>query len=104
MKVYFGILASRRDVEQQFDVKLAKDIRIKFAFYDIDGYDGHAVVVFEQGGKLYMVEGSHCSCYGLEDQWEPTEETVQTLARYDLYCLQDAGLTGVWKRRFKVAA
>lgn len=100
MKVYFGTFETRKDVADQFEVKLAKDIRIKFAYYDIDGYDGHAIVVFEQGGKLYMVEAWHCSCYGLEDQWSPTEETLETLARYDLYALREAGLTPVWQRRF----
>jgi hypothetical protein len=105
MKVYYGNFTSRKDVEEEFEVKLPRDIHIKFAHYDIDGYEGSAVVVYEQGGKLYMVEGSHCSCYGLEGQWQPAEETPATLATYELYGLRDAGLLPVWKRRFpKVAA
>jgi hypothetical protein len=45
-----------------------------FALYnEVDGYDGDAKVVFMDGGKLYMVSGSHCSCAGLEGQWEPEE-------------------------------
>lgn len=104
MKVYFGNFESKRDVADEFRVKLDKDIRIKFAHYSYEDYSGHAVVVYEQGGKLYSVEASCCSCYGLEDQWEPVEETLETLASYDLYSLREAGLTDVWKRRFKVAA
>ena len=30
-------------------------------------------MLFEQNGKLYEVHGSHCSWYGLEEQWEPEE-------------------------------
>lgn len=33
------------------------------------GHDGH----------LYEVHGSHCSCYGLEDQWEPEIVTIQAI-------------------------
>lgn len=29
---------------------------------------------------LYEVNGSHCSCYGLEGQWEEEETTVEALA------------------------
>lgn len=30
-------------------------------------------------GKYYEVFGSHCSCYGFEDQWEPEETTLEYL-------------------------
>lgn len=40
---------------------------------------GYAFVLFERDGKLYEVNGSHCSCYGLEDQWDPEETTVEAL-------------------------
>lgn len=30
-------------------------------------------------GKLYEVNGSHCSCYGFEGQWSPEETTVDYL-------------------------
>ena len=48
-------------------------VNIIFASYTYEAYEGFAVVIFERGGKLYEVYGSHCSCYGLEDQWEPEE-------------------------------
>jgi hypothetical protein len=50
-----------------------KDINILFASYGTDNYSGDAWVLFEQNGKLYEVNGGHCSCYGLEGQWEPDE-------------------------------
>lgn len=103
MKVYFGDFDSRANVERQFEVKLDKSVHIKFAVYE-SGWEGSAAVVFEQDGKLYLVEGSHCSCYGLEGQWEPTEETLETLARYHLRAVEEAGVSAVWQRRFGVAA
>jgi hypothetical protein len=46
---------------------------IIFASYTYEDYYGEALVLFEKGGKLYRGGGSHCSCYGLEEQWEPEE-------------------------------
>ena len=43
------------------------------AAYKLESYEGHAWVVYRVGGKYYSVEGSHCSCHGLEDQWNPEE-------------------------------
>lgn len=30
-------------------------------------------------GVLFENHGSHCSCYGFENQWEPEETTVESL-------------------------
>jgi hypothetical protein len=49
------------------------DGEILFASYTMNQYDGTAYVLFHNKGKLYEVEGSHCSCYGLERQWKPQE-------------------------------
>lgn len=43
-----------------------------FAVYDNAGCEGDALVIFSDGDEYGVVEGSHCSCYGLEDQWKPT--------------------------------
>jgi len=53
--------------------------RILIASYRLDGYEGAAFVLFERDGKLYEVFASHCSCYGLEGQWEPEEVTAAAL-------------------------
>jgi hypothetical protein len=37
-------------------------------------------VIFEKDGKLWEVNGSHCSCYGLEGQWQPEETTWEAIA------------------------
>jgi hypothetical protein len=49
------------------------------ADYAYGDYDGSAYVLFEKDGKLYEVSGGHCSCYGLEGQWEPAEISVEAL-------------------------
>lgn len=56
-----------------------KNINILFASYGQANYSGDAQVLFEQNGKLYEVNGGHCSCYGLEGQWNPEEVDLKEL-------------------------
>lgn len=56
-----------------------KDDNILFATYTYEEYSGEAFVLFERKGKLYEVNGSHCSCYGLEGQWSPEEVNLKEL-------------------------
>ena len=56
-----------------------KDVNILFASYGNANYSGEAWVLFEQDGKLYEVNGGHCSCYGLEDQWSPEDVMLEEL-------------------------
>jgi hypothetical protein len=60
-------------------IKKYDNINVLFAAYGTDNYSGDAFVLFEQDGKLYEVNGSHCSCYGLEGQWEPEETRLDAL-------------------------
>ena len=46
-----------------------------YANYTYEDYRGQAIVFFIHDGRIYEVNGSHCSCHGLEDQWEPEEVT-----------------------------
>ena len=78
-KVYYGEFESREDVEREFDVTLAADVVIRFARYDAPSYEGYAMIVYEQGDKVYEVHGSHCSCFGLEGQWTPEETSWEAL-------------------------
>lgn len=41
------------------------------ASYTYEDYSGSAYVLFRKDGKLWEVNGGHCSCYGLEGQWVP---------------------------------
>lgn len=61
------------------DIEQLKKAKIVFAYYDHEDYEGSAFVLFKQGRKFYEVYGGHCSCYGLEGQWEPEETSVKEL-------------------------
>ena len=60
-------------------LKKHKEDKILFASYTYEGYEGSAWVLFTNQGKLYEVNGSHCSCNGLEGQWEPEEVNLVEL-------------------------
>ena len=78
MKVYFEGFGCLEDVVSNFNLssEQLEGVEILYAMYDSADYEGWAEVIFRKDGKLYEVHGSHCSCYGLEDQWEPTETTA----------------------------
>jgi len=71
----------RQENKVRMNVALIKyaDVNILFAAYGYANYSGDAFVLFEQNGKLYEVNGSHCSCYGLEDQWCTEETSLEAL-------------------------
>lgn len=66
-----------KDHEEEFEIFDGVDIL--FASYGYQNYQGDAFVLFEQEGNLFEVNGSHCSCYGLEGQWDPTPVSVEEL-------------------------
>ncbi len=49
------------------------------ASYSYEDYSGSAFVLYRKDGQLFEVNGGHCSCYGLEGQWEPESTTKQAL-------------------------
>jgi hypothetical protein len=79
--IFTGSFDSVKDIMEQFQITPADLVgkNILFASYDCGGYDGEAFVIFEENGSLYEVHGSHCSCYGLEGQWEPELTTKAAL-------------------------
>lgn len=52
---------------------------IVFADYTCRSYTGEARVYYRKDGIWFEVHGSHCSCYGLEGQWEPEQTTKEAL-------------------------
>lgn len=81
MNVFLGNFGSRQDVVEQFSLG-ENDLRgykILFAWYGYGSYDGSAFVLVSRGRKLYEVNGSHCSCYGLEGQWSLEATSVDAL-------------------------
>lgn len=78
MSFYNGF-NDKEDVERQFHTKLADDIQILYAHYNQDNYEGEAIVIYSQNDKLFEVHGSHCSCHGLEDQFNPESCTYEDI-------------------------
>ncbi len=78
MSVYHDLFEGWEDVQREFGMK-EPEPEVLFAAYEDDSYSGEALVVFKRGGKLWTVHGSHCSCYGLEEQWDAEQATPQQL-------------------------
>lgn len=86
-KIYFDNWENKEQMIKDFNIFNLEDIEgfeILFAAYGYGSYDGSAVVIAKKDGKLYMTEGGHCSCYGLEDQWRPTEIDAKQLLIHEL--------------------
>jgi hypothetical protein len=79
MSCYLEEFSSRASIEQEYGVKLADDVEILIAWYGYGSYCGNSFVLYRIGEQLYEVNGSHCSCFGLEGQWEPEETTLAAL-------------------------
>ncbi len=65
------------DVQDRFEMNDPEPDEVLYAQYDIDGYEGSALVIYRNGDKFYYVRGAHCSCYGLEGQWDPEEYSAE---------------------------
>ena len=75
------------NVDQIFDdYQVTEDDRpyckIILGYYIYESYQGDSFVLFldSRDNKLYEVNGSHCSCYGLEDQWKPELVDLESLS------------------------
>jgi len=108
--MYSGTWSSKEEVANEFRVDLGPEVQIIFAHYsgyysaDEGDYEMWAHVLFRNAtnGKVYEVHGSHCSCYGLEHQWEPSEVSIHDVVR-DLSnpANQEWGARGVVRERLK---
>lgn len=71
-KVYHDIFESWADVRGEFQTEHAEPSRVLYAGYRDENYEGEADVAWlNDDGSIGYVEGSHCSCYGLEGQFVP---------------------------------
>lgn len=52
-----------------------------FGSYSYESYDGDAFVLLRKNGELFEVNGSHCSCYGLEGQWKLEKTSKESIQR-----------------------
>jgi hypothetical protein len=80
-ETYLNNWSSREEMAQDFDLTGSEldGANVLLASYGTPAYEGYAFVIFERSGKLYEVNGSHCSCYGLEGQWQPEETSADAL-------------------------
>lgn len=64
-------------------LKLPTHVKILFAYYTYENYSGDAWVLGYNKitDELFEVNGSHCSCHGLEDQW--SEEPINLIQLED---------------------
>ena len=74
------------DPERDEIISDLTDAEILISEYE-GGYDGVAFVLYRKNGKLFEVNGSHCSCFGLEGQWAPEETSFGVLLNRNFYGL-----------------
>lgn len=90
--IYMHSFDSKESIISEFGIDSSELERaeILLAYYHVGDYgcDSSAFVLYKKGGKLWEVNASHCSCYGLsesgysgeaESQWDPEETTVEAL-------------------------
>lgn len=91
-----------RELKEKMDNVLASGrwdgVDVLFAAYEYEDYSGDAFVLFKKDGKLFEVHGGHCSCNGLEGQWEPEECTAASVR----YRLDEGRAYGVFERYAQV--
>ena len=79
--VYLHDFGGIDDVASEFSERpdTFDGVEILLASYSQGNWSGDAFVLFRKGGELFEVNASHCSCHGLEGQWEPEPTTVAAL-------------------------
>lgn len=82
MQVYRGDWNSKEDLLSDFRIHASEleGCTVLYAWYEYADYSGSAFVLYKKGDKLFEVNGGHCSCYGLEGQWEPEETFVDAIS------------------------
>lgn len=65
-----GVFRDFTDYDVEPDAEMMT-YNILFASYGTDNYSGDAWVLMEKGGQLFESFGGHCSCNGLEGQFNP---------------------------------
>jgi hypothetical protein len=66
-------------VMEEFSATEPEPDEVLLADYATGNYEGSAAVLYRRGDDYFYAEGSHCSCFGLEGQWEPTRYDLATL-------------------------
>lgn len=81
--IYMHDFTTDGDIIREFEIpeNSLDGAKVLLAYYHVGswGCDSSAFVLFVRDGALYEVNAGHCSCYGLEGQWDPEETTVEAL-------------------------
>jgi hypothetical protein len=79
--IFLGDWQDVEDVKADFEIgdEVLHGANILLAGYWYEDYCGEAFVLYEKEGELFEVNGSHCSCYELEGQWDPELTTIEAL-------------------------
>lgn len=80
-------------VQEDFACGFPEPEIVVLAAYVYEDYSGDAWVVYFDKGRFFEVHGGHCSCYGLERQWdsisyEPADFVEVLKRRTSAYGLQ----------------
>ena len=85
------LVAHLKDSWRATDEQLAgMEILIAYESVGSWGCDSSGFFLLRKGRKLFEVHGSHCSCYGFEDQFNP-EPTTRTYLRSDKFGMSTGG-------------
>ncbi len=79
--IYQGMFKNIETVYDDFQITSddLKDEEVILASYIPGSYGGQAFVLFKRDGQYYEVNAYHCSCFGLERQFEPEVTFVPAL-------------------------
>lgn len=71
----------KKSISREFDISISEldDIHFLYAYYSYEDYSGNAYLLFIKDDKIYEIDAGHCSCYGLEDQFNPEEVPIEVL-------------------------
>lgn len=83
-EIYLHEFDSKESICDAFsiDEHTLDNCHVYLAYYHVGswGCDSSAFVLYEnEQGMLFEVNAGHCSCCGLEDQWEPEQTCVEAL-------------------------
>lgn len=101
MSIFYGNWSDKAGLMQDFEIgpEELENFIILLAAYEYIYYVGDAYVLLfnTQDNQLYEVHGGHCSCYGLEGQWEPEETSSASIE----YRVQHGSLGIIGEDNFK---
>lgn len=79
--IYEGLFDGPEKLCKEFSIPRATldEYEVLYAWYEYEEYAGDSFALLRKDDGLFEVNGSHCSCYGLEGQWDPTRTTKDAL-------------------------